>query len=269
MSFNLQYEPFSDTGGPLSFARIPWDSELYEFPFYDLKLNDESPSHIEPLLTDWLKQLPADKSCLVVTGIKPRAVSLARILINNGFYPVETIVELHVPLARFHPLITSRFQKMRFRPAQVGDLPRMMAIARNAFSTDRFHLDPNLPSHKADERYARWIETSFANNDVLFVLEDKPDGRIVGVAAAKEISSATYHITLAVMDTAYHNTGAGVFLFQSITGEGKARGFKLAIAFISINNPNSLKTAERIGFSTHDAVTKFHWYRPADATSPS
>ncbi len=261
MTFSLTWQSFPPPDGPLAFANIPWDSALYGFPFYDLKLGDASPAHIEPPLADWLKQLPAEKSCLVVTGIKPDAVALARILTRNGFYPVETIVELHVPLARFHPLITSRFQKMRFRPAQAADLPHMRAIARNAFSTDRFHLDPNLPSQQADERYARWVEASLADGDVLFVLEDKPGGRIIGVASAKETLQNAYHITLAVMDKNYHNTGAGVFLFQSITDEGKTRGFKLAIAHISINNPNSLKSAERIGFSTHDAVTKFHWFR--------
>lgn len=261
MTFSLTWQSFPPPDGPLAFANIPWDSELYEFPFYDLKLGDASPAQIEPPLADWLKQLPAEKSCMVVTGIKPDAVALARILTSNGFYPVETIVELHAPLARFHLLITSRFQQMRFRPAQSADLPHMQAIARNAFATDRFHLDPNLPPQKADERYARWVKASLTEGDVLFVLEDKPGGRIIGVASAKETVQKAYHITLAVMDKNYHNTGAGVFLFQSITNEGKTRGFKLAIAHISINNPNSLKSAERIGFSTHDAVAKFHWFR--------
>lgn len=261
MTFSLTWQSFPPPDGPLAFANIPWDSELYGFPFYDLKLGDAAPADLEPPLADWLKHLPAAKSCLVVTGIKPDAVALARILARNGFYPVETIVELRVPLARFQPLITSRFQKMRFRPAQAADLPHMRAIAYNAFATDRFHLDPNLPSKQADERYARWVESSFTNGDVLFVLEDKPDGRIIGVASAKATLQNAYHITLAVVDKNYHNTGAGVFLFQSITNEGKTRGFKLAIAHISINNPNSLKSAERIGFSTHDAVTKFHWFR--------
>ena len=178
MTFSLTWQSFPPPDGPLAFAGIPWDSELYGFPFYDLKLGNAALEHIEPPLADWLKQLPAEKSCLVVTSIKPDAVALARILTRNGFYPVETIVELHVPLARFQPLITSRFQKMRFRPAQAADLPHMQAIARNAFSADRFHLDPNLPSAKADERYARWVAASLTDGDVLFVLEDKPGGRI-------------------------------------------------------------------------------------------
>lgn len=261
MTFSLTWQSFPPPNGPLSFACIPWDSEIYGFPFYDLKLSDESPAQVEPLLADWLKQLPAGKSCLVVAAIKPDAIALAQTLIHNGFYPMETLVELHVPLARFHPVITSHFQKMLFRPAQAGDLPRMMAIARNAFATDRFHLDPNLPSHQSDERYARWVKNSFTHGDVLCALENKPGGQIIGVASAKAESKTIYHVTLAVMDKAYHNTGAGVFLFQSIVGEGKTRGFKLAITQASINNPNSLKSAEKIGFTTHNAVNKFHWFR--------
>ena len=124
MTFSLTWQSFPPPDGPLAFAHIPWDSELYGFPFYDLKLDDASPAHIEPPLADWLKQLPADKSCLVVASISPGAVSLARMLIRHGFYPIETLIELHVSLARFNPVITSHFQKMLFRPAQAGDLSK-------------------------------------------------------------------------------------------------------------------------------------------------
>lgn len=261
MTFSLTWQSFPAPAGPLAFAKIPWDSELYGFPFYDLKLGDASPDRIEPLLGNWLGQLPAAKSCLVVTGIKPRAVALARILTRQGFYPVETILELHIPVARFRPRPMARFQKMHFRPAQAADLPSMQAIARDAFSTDRFHLDPNLPSEKADERYARWVAAGFTNGEALFVMEDKPTNRIIGVAAVKETPPNAYHVTLAVMDKNYHHTGAGAFLYQSIMNDCQARGFKLAIANISINNVSSLKSAERIGFTTHDALTRFHWFR--------
>lgn len=261
MKFSLKWQSFPSPDGPLAFANIPWDSALYEFPFYDLKLGDAAPAQIEPPLADWLKQLPADKSCLVVASINPGAVSLARILIRHDFYPIETLIELHMSLARFHPVITSHFQKMLFRPAQAGDLPRMMAIARAAFSTDRFHLDPNLPAHKSDERYARWVESSFTNGDMLYALEDTPGGRIVGIAAAKEETKTIYHLTFVAMDKAHHNKGAGVFLIQSIVGVGKTRGYKICITHASANNINSLKSAEKTGFRIHNAAAKFHWFR--------
>ena len=261
MTFSLTWQSFPPPDGPLAFAHIPWDSALYGFPFYDLKLGDASPANLEPPLADWLKQLPADKSCLVVASIKPDAIALAQVLIHNGFYPVETLIELHFLLARFHPVITSHFQKMLFRPAQAGDLPRMTAIARTAFSTDRFHLDPNLLSLKADERYARWVENSFTSGDMLFALEDKPGGRIVGIAAAKEETKTIYHLTFVAMDKASHNQGAGVFLIQSIVGVGKTRGYKLCITHASAHNTNSLKSAEKTGFRIHSAATKFHWFR--------
>jgi RimJ/RimL family protein N-acetyltransferase len=261
MTFNLTWQSYPAPDGPLAFAHIPWDSALYGFPFYDLKLGGADPARIEPYLADWLRQLPADKSCLVVASIKPDALSPARMLIRHGFYPIETLIELHASLARFHPVITSRFQKMIFRPAQAGDLPGMMAIARNTFATDRFHLDPNLPAKKSGERYARWIENSFANGDVLCALENKAGGRIIGVASARVESKTTYRILLAGLDKAYHNTGAGIFLFQAIVGEGKTRGCKLAVTQASINNINSLRSAEKIGLTAHNAVTKFHWFR--------
>lgn len=261
MAFSLTYQSFPSPDGPLSFAHVPWDSELYGFPFYELRCADVAPAILEKHLNPWLTGLPANGACLVVAGLNPAAVATSRVLTQHGFYPVETILKIELPLTRFTPAVEKKFRYMLFRPAESGDLAALTTIARESFATDRLHLDPNLSPETAGERYARWLAGSFKAGEALFVMEDTRHRAITGFVLALKPDATTYDVTLAAIDQKRHNTGAGLFLYQAMLKESVTRGMRRVLASISINNLNSLKTAERLGFTVMSAATKFHWFR--------
>lgn len=261
MAFSLTFQPYPPPDGPLAFARIPWDSELYGFPFYELRCDGLAPATLARHLNPWLAGLPANRPCLVVAGLKPSAVAPGRVLTQHGFYPVETILKIELPLNRFTPAVEKRFHYTRFRPAESTDLTALTNIARASFATDRLHLDPNLSPEKAGERYARWLTSSFKAGEALFVLEDTRRSVILGFVLALKTDATTFDVTLAAIDHTHHNTGAGLFLYQAMLKESVARGMRRVLASISVNNLNSLKAAERLGFTVLSAATKFHWFR--------
>jgi|GEM_PF-1090027 len=259
MRFNVQPEHFPPPEGGLIFNRIPWDTALFGFPFYELKCSEISAGILAQHLPAWLTEISKQDKCLVVASLPPADIERAKIIARNAFYPVETLVEINLPLARFKPLIENRFDHLRMFPAEANDLPALISIAKSSFETDRFHLDKSLPAEKADLRYARWIEDGFKSGDHIFVLRDDKLNRIAGFVLAREIKPGVYDMSLAALDKNYHNTGAGLILYQAMLVASKERGCKLAVAWISINNLNSLKAAERLGFTVQQAINKFHW----------
>ncbi len=264
MSWTLHFSSFPPPGGPLAIAPVPWDSELFGFPFYELRAAEAAPEALAAPLRAGLDGLPRGRPCLVVAGLPPDAVALARILTGAGFYPVETLLKIELPLARFRPAVTGRrFQTLRFRPASELDLPALQAIARSAFAADRLHLDPNLPPERADERYARWLANSLKAGEALFVLDDTRRGGLAGFVLAVRPAPDVYDVTLAALAPAHHHSGAGLWLYQALLQEAAARGLRRVLATISINNLNSLKAAERLGFTAASSVAKYHWFRPA------
>ncbi len=267
MPFSLTWQPFPAPDGPLTHARVPWDSELFGFPVYEIRCGDAAPGVLDARLPAGLAGL-AGAPCLAVAGLRPDAVAQAAVLTRHGFYPVETILTIELPLHRFRPLAGGRFRAVRFRPASAADLPALEAIARGAFATDRFHLDPHLPPGKADARYARWIRTSFEAGEDLFVLEAFGGESLLGFVLARRPAPGTYDVTLAATDPRLRHSGAGLALYQAMLAESVRRGIRRVLASISINNLDSLKVAERLGFTALNATAKFHWFRGPSPAIP-
>lgn len=263
MRFEVKPERFPPPDGSLIYAPIPWDSELFGFPFYELRCADMEPSILARHLPEWLAEIKRHEKCLVAASLPPAAIEHAKILTQSAFYPVETLIEIHLPLAKFNPLLEKRFSHLEMSPAEEKDLSELIAIAESSFKTDRFHLDSNIPPDKANLRYANWIEDGLKSGDYIFVLKDTKKNRAAGFVLAREIRRQVYDMSLAALAEDYHNTGAGLMLYQSMLVASREKGCKLAVAWISINNLNSLKAAERLGFVTQKAVTKFHWFHHA------
>lgn len=260
LAFTLTYESFPAPEGPLRYAAIPWDSELFACACYDLKCAAVSPEQLVALLPEWLDTLPKDRNQMVATRINPADVKLMCTLTRHGFYPVETLLYFHLPLSRLTPIIRHPPGQYRFGVAREKDIPAIRAIASVAFSTDRFHLDPHLPSDKADLRYANWIEAGFHAGDRIFVLEDVRS-RIIGFVQGHDTAPDTIDMSLGAIDPAYHHKGAGVWLSQCVFEDSRTRHYKTATTRISINNLTSIKPIVRLGFTIRQACITLHWFR--------
>lgn len=83
-------------------------------------------------------------------------------LIALGFREVETLVTF-----------SGRGWGKAGTIAANDDLEQCLALA-SCFTHDRFHADPLIPDHLADEVKRRWIKNSFNGRaDVIFVARDK------------------------------------------------------------------------------------------------
>jgi len=263
MSFELTVQSFPAPDGPVHYAAIPWDSDLYGFPFYELKCQDTHHASLAQHLPTWLAELPAGCPCLIYSKITPGAVPLAQVLAGSGFYPVETLMEFHLHLARLSTIIHRKSHSARLRLAKPADQASVTAIAASAFAADRYHLDPHLPADKADQRFIQWISRSFASREPIFVLEDTPCGQVLGFVQCRETAPKTMDVTLGAVNKDIQQTGAGVLMYQLLFIEFQSRGYREAITRVSLHNIGGIKLTLRLGFTVRSAVTTLHWFRPA------
>lgn len=262
MAFTLTYAGFPSPDGPLKIAPIPWDSALLDFPVFEVNCAQTPLDALARHLPAWLSGLPRDRATLVVAKIAPDAVAVAAALARNGFYPVETMLEFELLLARLTLVIKRQSTHMHLRMATSADLAPVTSIAQSAFAADRFHLDPNVPRAKADLRYAHWVENSFRAGDPVFILEDTEHGEVIGFVQARETAPQTMDITLGAVRKHLQNYGAGVLMYQELFLALRTRNFKRAITRVSINNLRGIKLTLRLGFSVSSATVAMHWFRP-------
>lgn len=265
--FQLAFKPFPKPDGPLVCAYIPWDSDLFGFPFYELKCSEADPQLLDDCLRRGLPHLTGQQGCLALARLPPGQTGVACVLAQHGFYPVETMLDFELALTRFNPIRHNASTRYRFRNAVPGDLPSVRAIAQNAFLADRFHMDPHLPPDTAGRRYAYWVEQSFARGDQIFVLEQIDSAAVVGFIQCRDLAPGVVDVCLGAVHRDIQRGGAGVSMYRQLFVEYRARGYKKALTHVSINNLGGVKLTLGYGFTVSNATLGMHWFHPGAATA--
>lgn len=263
MAFDLSFEPFPGPDGPLAGAFIPWDSELFGFPWYEVKGAGANPDAVRRHLGAWLDGLPRDSACMVAARLPPERVSAAEALARHGFYPVEILVDFDLVLARLRSIARPGAGRYRFREARPDDLPALQEIAGQAFGADRFHLDPHLPPARCGERYARWVGASFRAGEPIRVLEETAGGRVAGFIQCRDRAPGDLDVCLGAVRPDLHNSGAGVLMYQCLFLDARSRGYTRAATHVSMNNLRGIKLTLGYGFTVSRATLCMHWFRAA------
>jgi len=262
MPFVTEERRYPSADGPIRFAAIPWDSQTYGFPFYELRCQEIDPQILARHLARWLDSLSRERA-LVFAKIPIDAVGIGHVLCVEGkFYPVETMLELYLPMSRLKPPITRPLDRFKLRVATKDQMPTIGALASRAFSADRLHADPALPPEKANQRFQKWVERGFEDGDRMFAYEDTKQQKLIGFFHVREIGGGTVDLSLGAVDPAFHNLGLGAQLYEAVLLDCRQRGDQLAITHITVNNLEVMNLFSRLGFLFRKPVMTFHRMLP-------
>jgi ribosomal protein S18 acetylase RimI-like enzyme len=254
--FTLTFSPCPDEGSPLQAALVPWDSELFGFPCWQLRCGEGSDA-LTAALRRFMEERESEGECLLVTKVPTRDVATGMVLGSCGFYVVETLLEIALPLVR----LTSPARSGRgaaLRQATVQDVDEIVSIAGSAFSVDRFHLDPTLSNAGADRRYRRWVEQGFHAGDPIFVFEDRKKGTLLGFCLIREMPAGVVDISLAAVHPILQGAGIGPLMYRAMLDECRRRGYQTAATRIAVNNLPVGNLFFQLGFEIRGAVMTYH-----------
>lgn len=90
-----------------------------------------------------------------------------------GFITVDSILTFARDLKANPPIALPAAYRIRFATSE--DTPAVAALAREAYSYDRFHADPAIDDESADELHAAWLSNSCAGTaaDAVVIAEDE------------------------------------------------------------------------------------------------
>jgi len=259
MSFEITFKNWPHTNGKIVYSQVPWDSEIFGFPFFELRVLDYFQG-LSEFLKKFLHHISKTNpnKCLVFVKIPTKEVRIIKILTEHKFYPVETMVEIHRNLQSFNP--GRVFESLRLRPATNGDKSKILYIARHAFSMDRYHLDPNLSDDKADYRYEYWLDNGLKRQDLVLIYEDVSKNKTLGFCHLRDINSDTIDFSLGAIDPSYQKAGLGVMMYNECLSLCKKRKKKKMTTRISINNIEIVNIFSDLGFVFREPMLVLHWY---------
>jgi hypothetical protein len=186
-----------------------------------------------------------------------------KLLTDNGFYFVESLIEVSLRIADFQlPKSLKRFDEMlTYRKlTSKEDFEKLeLEIKKGIFTTDRIALDYNFGIDISATRYINWLRDEVQRGGEVFevLCKEKP----VGFFAFKDLSEGKYDVFLGGM---YHNEyamGLGFSILSKEIIELQKRQAKIYITHISSNNLAIIRLFFSFGFSPVNIVyvmTKFH-----------
>jgi GNAT superfamily N-acetyltransferase len=225
---------------------------------YDLTAEAERWAEVDPALPELLAELARERPHLAQIKIPVAATDLGRVLCANGFYPVETMLALSLPLQRIRRIAERLPAGLVLRDATGADLEALAPIARGAFHADRFHLDARLSAARADERYEIWLRRGFAAGEPVFVLEDTLRRRALGFFHVRALEPGVVDLSLAAVEPAARRLGLGALMYQAVVERVRDLGFRSASTHITVHNTDVLNLFARLGVAFRDPVLCLH-----------
>ena len=164
--------------GFAALSTLPWDSEQVGFPAarldYLIANGDYGEQYnIKKLLLEQLLDETLHRGVWHLSvRVDASDLSSLHVLEEAGFITVDGILTLALDLSNQKPAELPF--DFNIRLATAADAEQAAALARTAYSQDRFHSDPFIYKDRADELHATWLRNSCTGKvgDAVVLAED-------------------------------------------------------------------------------------------------
>ena len=249
-------------GLSLKWAEAPWDTAVLGYPVLQIsELKLHGPSAAEDLSRF---EMARDRlgAGLVSCRLPHECLRESFLLETRGFRFIEMA---YMPeLANLRDRILHGETGLGIRPAEEGDLPALLHIAGTAFQSERFHMDPRLDAGLGDERYRRWVQSSFSHpRQRLYAVSDQ--GELVAFFIIEMLPDGTCYWHLNAVAPDKQGRGYGRRAWLAMLGQARAAGAQRVRTCIVARNHRVLNLYARLDFRFPPPLMTFHWVRAAQS----
>ncbi|MDQ6999725.1 MAG: GNAT family N-acetyltransferase [Mariprofundus sp.] len=255
---------------PVIFDETPWEER--NLGLKSFALNEACLARLDQqLLAQELDCLQQSFGKFFVFARLPKTfLHLVPCLQQCGFYLVEgavcPVIQLHksAVLQAFDEdrsqFVPNRFRHNNIRFITLDNrrnetVETVSAIARESFSSDRFHVDFQCPEELANRRFELWICDLLQHEDVIFDIVEV-NGEAAGFMARKN-----NHLIIAGFSRKYVRAGLGDYLWLGSLQHMRDNGLRYAETLVSTNNIPSLNLHARLGFKFRNPQYSFHLWQ--------
>ena len=260
---------------------VPWDTATFGFPVAEIReIRADRAADLPAVLDAFRTWADAARVRLASCRLDHDRLRESIALEAAGFRFIELVYE---PVLDPLPDVAVPDHPIVIAPATAADLEPIAAVAREAFTTGRFALDPRLDPTLNGRRYAGWVESSFAGSRQT-VLKATLGGELAGFFIVEDLASpgdaeapgdggpaasghgAYWHLT--AIAPAWQGRGIGRSVWQAMLRRARSEGAAWVRTTISGHNVAVLNLYARLGFRFTSPRLTFHWLRDESASPP-
>lgn len=228
------------------FETLNFESDVFDAPVGRIVPCLTGGDELSTLVQTWQTQ----DQWLVSARILSNDEAAAQDLRASGFVSIETLLTLERDIPQSYE---DHFVR---RMAAPSDLEPCLAIARTAFSFDRFHTDNRVPDTAADRLKETWVANSLAGRaDAVLVVD--AGGKLGGFVTCMVNGDAAV-IDLIAVDPGCQGQGLGKALVLAALHHYAGHKATLRVG-TQDGNAQSLALYEGQGFVRIGSQVTYHW----------
>ena len=242
----------------LSAQLVSRDSEVFDFPVAKVKQlaisRQDEAEQLYPEFEEWRESCGVN---LVSCRLPQERLNESSFLEQKGFRFIEMV--LHPVLDGLDDL-SFPDDTIIINEAAKEDVSFIKEIAENAFSNERYLVDPRLGSIPGRLRYSNWVENSYEDQrQQLLKIED--NGRLVGFFIIEIIKGVSAYWHLTAIAPAFHRQGYGRRAWLAMLKHHMEEGINSISTTISARNTPVLNLYSQLRFRFLPPEMTFHWVR--------
>lgn len=265
--------PGGETLGSIAFKISPWDSDHFGFnsaiidTLITRRLGYEQELEIaDALVKEFNAWCQSTEVRFITAKVPSKDLPVVHALEHNGFNFIESWIFNKYDL---NHLDEASKPTQALRLARPEDRELMIEYSHEAFATQRFHADANIPHDKADSLYEKWILTAFADpHQEVLVLDsgNRPAGFMIyyPVDLRPYFGLQFAQWKMALLDPQSRGKGLGTLFFTALFYHHRDSGLDVIDSGLSIRNITSLNLHTKLNFKvTCTLVTLHEWLDPS------
>ncbi len=246
-------------GAELLARRVAWDETAFGIPVASIDrlrvVNDADARKAFEAFEQWRdEQGVAIVSCRLALS----ALDESMFLEDRGFRFIETILLPRLEHIDRQFGDDANDEDLVVGHADEADLASLRQIATNAFVSQRYHVDPRIDTHDADQRYLRWIDDA-RHHPTQQLLKIASREGVVGMFIVERVDGRRVYWHLTALGEDFRGRGMAKRAWQAVLTHHRADGIDAVSTRISASNLAALNLYASLGFRFGPAEMTFHW----------
>lgn len=240
----------------LAWSEAPWDTVVFGYPVVQILRIEVRAGKGGADLAPFMSACASGGVGLVTCRLPHDRLRESMLLEEIGFRFIE--MGYQPEFGNLQSAGPGDAQGLEVVRATAGDLPEIVEVAGTAFGTERFHVDPRIPSQLGDLRYQNWVRSSLEHHTQrLYAVRDA--GELVAFFVTELLTGDTCYWHLNAVAPARQGKGYGLRAWLAMMHHARAEGASRVRTSIVARNYRVLNLYARLGFTFPAPSMTFHW----------
>lgn len=242
----------------MTWSQAPWDQAVCGFPVLQITAMQVQGPNAGIDMQIFERERDRLGAGLVSCRLPHECLTESMLLEDHCFRFIEMLYAPELDLSTFNS--SEHVAQLAVSRARDDDLPALLSIARTAFHSERFKMDPRLDPEISAQRYQNWVASSLRHpaQELYVICEGE---RRIAFFVTESLNDGTCYWHLNAVAPDAQGQGYGRRAWVSMLNQAAKSGARRVRTSVVARNHKVLNLYASLGFHFSPPSMTFHWVR--------